>query len=49
MMMRILMVMVPLFLVACGTTEKTVVVNPPNDSTVVVDPDGDSHVIRHDR
>ncbi len=30
---------------ACGTEEKTVVVNPPAGSTVVVPPDGDAHVV----
>ncbi len=32
-------------LAACGTEEKTVVVNPPPGSTVVVPPNGDAHVV----
>jgi hypothetical protein len=43
-----LILLAPLFLMACGTTERTVVVNPPPDSTVVVDHDGDAHVVNHD-
>lgn len=34
-----------LALAACGTEEKTVVVNPPAGSTVVVPPNGDAHVV----
>jgi len=34
-----------LLLAACGTTEKTVVVNPPAGSTVVVPPDGHVQVV----
>lgn len=48
MRIRALILLVPLFLAACGTTEKkTVIVNPPADSTVVVDKNGDAHVVRH--
>jgi uncharacterized lipoprotein YajG len=44
---RGLLVALPLlFLAACGTTEKTVVVNPPPNSTVVVPADGDAKVVR---
>ena len=32
-------------LAACGTEEKTVVVNPPAGSTVVVPPNGDARVV----
>jgi hypothetical protein len=46
---RTLLVLAPIFLMACGTTEKTVVVNPPPDSTTVVDPNGDTHVVKHDQ
>ncbi len=34
-----------MILAACGTTEKTVVVNPPPGSTTVVDKDGHTHVM----
>jgi hypothetical protein len=34
-----------LALAACGSTHKTVVVNPPPDSTTVIDRNGDTHVI----
>ncbi len=44
---RTLLVLAPLFLAACGTTEKTVVVNPPPNSTTVVDSNGDAHVVKH--
>jgi hypothetical protein len=44
---RAAILLVPLFLAACGTTEKTVVVNPPPDSTTVVDSNGDTHVVKH--
>jgi len=37
-----------LALAACGTTERTVVVNAPPGSTVVVPPNGDAHVITYD-
>jgi hypothetical protein len=43
--LRILIVLAPLFLAACGSTEKTVVVNPPDDSTTVVDHNG--HTVVH--
>jgi hypothetical protein len=46
--MRIASVLVPLFalmLSACGTTEKTVVVQPAAGSTVVVPPNGDPKVV----
>ncbi len=36
-------------LAACGTEEKTVVVNPPAGSTVVVPPNGDAHVVPQNR
>lgn len=36
-----------LALAACGSTHKTVVVNPPPDSTTVIDRNGDTHVIEH--
>ena len=36
-----------LTLSACGSTHKTVVINPPPDSTTVVDRDGNAHVIEH--
>lgn len=36
-----------LALAACGSTHKTVVVNPPPDSTTVIDKNGDTHVIEH--
>lgn len=33
---------------ACGSSRKTVIVNPPPGSTTVIDRDGDAHVIdRH--
>ena len=45
MRLRIAIVLVPLFLAACGSTErKTVIVNPPPDSTTTVDKNGDTHV-----
>lgn len=47
MRLRMLIVLAPLFLAACGTTEKTVIVNPPPNSTVVVDPNGDAHTVQH--
>jgi len=34
-----------MLLAACGTTEKTVVVNPAPGSTVVVPPNGDAKVV----
>jgi hypothetical protein len=45
---RLLILLTPIWLAACGTTEKTVVVNPPANSTVVVSPNGDTQVIKHD-
>ena len=36
-----------LALAACGSTHKTVIVNPPPDSTTVIDKNGDAHVIEH--
>ena len=49
MRLRILIVLAPLFLAACGsTTEKTIVISPPANSTVVVAPNGDTQVIKHD-
>jgi hypothetical protein len=36
-----------LALAACGSTHKTVVVNPPPDSTTVIDKNGDTHVVEH--
>ncbi|HTT97607.1 MAG TPA: hypothetical protein VMF58_06120 [Rhizomicrobium sp.] len=44
MRLKFAILLVPVFLAACGTTEKTVVVNPPPGSTTVVDPNGDAHV-----
>jgi len=44
MSLRIAVLPVPLLLAACGSTEKTVVVNPPPDSTTTVDKDGNTHV-----
>ena len=41
----ILFLLAPLVLAACGTEEKTVVVNPPAGSTVVVPASGDVHVV----
>jgi uncharacterized lipoprotein YajG len=44
----IVIVLACLTLAACGSTHKTVIVNPPADSTTVVDGNGDAHVIdRH--
>jgi hypothetical protein len=46
--MRLIRYIAPLALLAvaaCGTTEKTVVVNPPAGSTVVVPPDGHARVV----
>ena len=34
-----------LTLAACGSSRKTVIVNPPPDSTTVVDRDGETRVI----
>jgi hypothetical protein len=48
--MRIAMILVPLSLLmlsACGTTEKTVVVQPAAGSTVVVPPNGDAKVVQN--
>jgi len=36
-----------LALAACGSTHKTVIVNPPPDSTTVIDRDGNARVIEH--
>jgi len=36
-----------LALAACGSTHKTVIVNPPPDSTTVIDKNGYAHVIEH--
>ena len=45
MRLKVLLTLIaPLVLAACGTTEKTVVINPPPGSTVVVPPSGDPHV-----
>jgi uncharacterized lipoprotein YajG len=54
---RILIILAPLALAACGTTHKTVIVTPSDGSTTVVKssngdttvvaPDGDTHVITH--
>jgi hypothetical protein len=42
----ILIVLGCITLAACGgTTEKTVVVNPPPGSTTIVDKDGHTHVV----
>ena len=41
----ILIVLASLLLTACGSTEKTVVVNPAPGSTTVVDSDGHTKVI----
>jgi uncharacterized lipoprotein YajG len=47
--MRTAFLIVPLsallLLAACGTTHKTVVVNPPSDSSVIVKPNGDTKVV----
>jgi uncharacterized lipoprotein YajG len=48
--LRTVIILAPLvFAAACGSTEKTVVVNPPADSTTVVDANGNTHVIKHDQ
>ena len=44
-MKALLVLIVPVLLAACGTTEKTVVVNPAPGSTVVVPANGDAHVV----
>ena len=45
MSLRIAILLVPLLLAACGSTDrKTVIVNPPPDSTTTVDKDGNTHV-----
>jgi len=45
MSLRIAVLLVPLLLTACGSTDrKTVIVNPPPDSTTTVDKDGNTHV-----
>jgi hypothetical protein len=46
--MRAILIVVPLvafLLAACGTTERTTVVNAPPGSTVVVPANGDAHVV----
>ena len=60
MRIKALIVVLPVVLAAaCGTTHKTVVVNPPassttivnppgEGSTTVVDPSGDDKVVKHD-
>jgi uncharacterized protein YcfL len=37
-----------LMLAACGSTHKTVVVNPSPGSTTVIDGNGNTHVVEHD-
>jgi uncharacterized protein YcfL len=44
----IMIVLACLALAACGSSHKTVVVNPPPDSTTVVNGNGDTHVIERD-
>ena len=41
----IAVVLACLALAACGSSRKTVIVNPPPDSTTVVERDGTTHVI----
>jgi uncharacterized lipoprotein YajG len=41
----IVLMLACLTLAACGTSRRTVVVNPPADSTTVVERDGTTHVI----
>ena len=51
MVMRPILILIPLAalaLAACGTTEKTVVVQPAPGATVVVPPSGDAHVVPND-
>ena len=43
--MPIFILIAPLLLAACGTEEKTVVVNPPAGSTVIVPASGDVRVV----
>ena len=46
--MRRIFLLIPLsaiLLAACGTTHRTVVVNPPADSSVIVKPNGDTKVV----
>jgi hypothetical protein len=46
--MRLMALLIPLSaltLVACGTTEKTVIVQPAPGQTVVVPPAGEAHVV----
>jgi hypothetical protein len=43
---KFLFVLLALAVSACGTTEKTTIVNPPAGSTVVVPPDGDPKVTK---
>ncbi len=45
----IAVLLAPLAIVACGTTERTVVVNPAPGSTVVVPANGDAHVMPQNR
>jgi hypothetical protein len=41
---QIIVVLIPLFLAACGSTEhKTVVITPPANSTTTVDSNGNAH------
>jgi hypothetical protein len=44
----IAIVLAYLVLAACGSSHKTVVVNPSPDSTTVVHGNGDTHVVEHD-
>ncbi len=49
--MRPLLIVIPLaalLLTACGTEERTVVVQPAPGTTVVVPPSGDAHVVSPD-
>jgi len=41
----IAIVLACLALAACGSSRRTVIVNPPPDSTTVVERDGTTHVI----
>jgi hypothetical protein len=43
----IAVVFVCLALASCGSSRKTVVVNPPPDSTTVIDRNGDTHIVEH--
>jgi hypothetical protein len=46
--LRVVIVIAPLFLAACGSSEKTVVVNPAPNTTTVVHANGDTTVVHHD-